>query len=304
MKHKRHKQKGMTLSELLVAMAIFSVVSLVTLEIYLNAYTEFEHSSGTMTLSQRARTTVDRITMIMKTACPVLINNTEAFVHPNSGADLGQDLYETDFISSICWIRNSSLGTPAWPVNDPNSAAYVADATDPRYIYETDQGLTAPVTRQPSLYRFRIAWNYLTTPALGDRSSVPARAVYLERLKFADGSSVQPEGPNRSSYFLNPTGAPWMPDTGDHYSGGEMRPRLLGKNVHSLTFRRTQGNVVLMRIKLYNRDPETNQVVEGLTMRRPGHGGERDAEDRTRQRYFVVDLTTNIQLPTTIGNGS
>lgn len=292
---------GMTLSELLIAMALLSVVSLVTLELYLNAYTEFQHSSGTMVLNQRARTTIDRITMILKTAAPALANSSEAFIHPNAGIDMTQDMYETDFVSTIGFLPNSSLGSPAWKVTDTTSAAYVGDASDPRWIYETDGGLTAAVTRQPSLYRYRIAWNHTTSNLTGGRSGVPGRAVYFERLRFADGSGTSPDpsiGANSASYSLSP----WIADTGSPYSGGAMKPRILGRNVHYLTFTRTTGNVILLRMKLYNRDPITNEVVEGLTMARPGKGGNADPTDPTRKRlrYFVVDLTTNVQLPNTI----
>jgi prepilin-type N-terminal cleavage/methylation domain-containing protein len=302
------RSRGLSLPELLVAMALFSVVSLVTLQLYLSAYTEFEHSSGTMTLNQRARVVIDKITQALKTATPLLNANTEAFVHPNSRFDFTREMYEVDFISSICFMANPTLsgGNPTWPVTDNTSAAYISDPNDMRAIYETDTGLTALVTRQPPLYRYRIAWNHLTTPLTTKGRNVPARAVYFERLNFANGNAPANngqlgwgEGPNTaavSSYDLSP----WIADTGTPMAGANMRARLIGRNVHYLTFTRTAGNIVLLRMKMYNRDPITNIPVEGMTMRRPGHGGNADPNNRSRQRYFIVDLTTNIQLPNTL----
>lgn len=304
----RRKKAGLSLSELLVAMALFSVVSLVTLQLYLSAYTEFEHSSGTMLLNQRARTTVDRITQVVKTAVPVLSNNSEAFIHPNSSTDRLQDMYELDFLSSICFMPNPSLGSPAWQITDPQSAGYVADPNDPRWIYETDLGLTAFVSRQPSIYRYRIAWNYRNAnvePFMTDsanRTGVPARAVYMERLSFGDAAPGQNigtglgEGVNSGIYER----APWVADTGRPFTTSNMRARLLGKNIHYLTFTRESGNVIQLRIKLYNRDPATNIPVEGATMRRPGFGGNSAPGTPGQMRYFVVDLKTTIQLPNTL----
>lgn len=299
MKRIARKKRGMTLAELMVSMALFSVVSLVTLQLYLSAQTEFEHSSGTMTLNQRARTTIDRIVQVAKTASPALNNRTESFVHPNSAFDMLRELYELDFVNTINFLPNPSLGA-TWPVNDPNSAAYINDPADPRIIYEGDQSLTSAVSRQPPFYRFRIAWNNTVAPLTGTRSNVPGRAVYLERLQFGNGGVDAlgwGAGPNTgpASYFSQ-----WLPDTGTPYTGSNMRPKILGRNVHYLTFTRTQGNIILLRMKMYNRDPITNQPVEGILMRRSGYGGNADPADKTKQRAFVVDLVTNIQLPNSI----
>lgn len=299
MKKLAHKRRGMTLAELMVSIALLAVVSLVTLELYLAAQTEFEHSSGTMTLNQRARTTIDRICQVAKTATPLLNNQTEAFVHPNSVNDMNRELYELDFISTINYLRNPTLGT-TWPVTDTLSAAYVGPPQAPRLIYETDLSTTSIVARQPPYYRFRIAWNNTLTNLTGTRANVTGRSVYLERLTFGTGGAGAlnwGEGPNLgpSSYKSQ-----WLPDTGTPYTGADMKPKILGRNVHYLTFDRITGNVILMRMKMYNRDPldATGRPIEGITMRRPGHGGNRDANGN--QRLFLIDLTTNIQLPNAI----
>ena len=298
----RFHRRGLSLPELLVSMALFSVVSLVTLQLYMSAYTEFEHSSGTMTLNQRARIVIDKLTQTLKTAMPALNASSEAFVHPSAAADFTRDMYEADFISTICFMANPVLGTPTWQITDTTSAGYVQDASDPRYIYETDTGLTSIVSRQPSLYRYRLAWNHLTVPLTTKGRNIPARAVYMERLAFGNGSqgtnagsmggSGYGEGPNTSTYSLTP----WIADTGTPYAN--LRARVIGRNVHYLTFTRSAGNVILLRLKMYNRDPVTGQVVEGLTMRRPTFGGTRDPQTNGT-RSFVVDLVTNIQLPNT-----
>jgi len=304
-------RRGLTLMELLVAAALFSVVSAVTLELYLSAETEFQHSSGQMALNQRGRVTVDKISQLLKTAPLALNSGTEAFIHPNSQSDIQQQMYEVDFVSSIGFLPNSTLGGAqgAWQVTDTTSAAYVSDPSDPRFIYENDLGMTSFVSRQPSLYRYRIAWNHLSAANLTTKGrNVPPRAVYFERLRFGDGSQGSNagalgwgEGPNSSasSYVFRAAGAPWLADTGTPYTSADMKARILGRNIHYLSFYRDQGNVIQLRMKLYNRDPETNQVVEGSTMRRPGHGGNRDPQDNTKMRYFLVDLVTNIELPNT-----
>lgn len=310
------RRRGLTLAELLVAMSLFAVVSLVTLELYLSAETEFEHSSGQMALNQRGRVAVDKITQLLKTAAPALNSNTESFIHPNSQSDIRQQMYEADFVSSIGFQPNSSLAGAggAWQVNDTTSAAYVSDPSDPRYIYENDLGMTAFVSRQPSLYRYRIAWNHLASANLTTKGrNIPPRAVFFERLRFGDGSQGDNngslgwgEGPNAGAagalltpYVFHATGAPWLADTGTPYSGGGMKARILARNIHYLAFYRDQGSVIQLRMKLYNRDPETYKVVEGSTMRRPGHGGNGRPDDRTKQRFFLVDLVTNIELPNT-----
>lgn len=304
-RHKR-KSRGMSLPELMVSMTLFSVVSLVTLQLYMSAYTEFEHSSGTMTLNQRARATVDRITQALKTAVPVLPKgvNTEAFIHPNGTVtDTNKPFYECDFMSSICFMPNPALGTPTWQITDNASAGYVNDPSDPRYIYEVDTGVTSLVTRQPPLYRFRIAWNsHPTNTETAKGRSVPPRAVYMERLTFGSGVGALGwgEGTNGTSYTNN-TLLGVNADTGQPYA--QLRQRILGRNVHLLTFTRTQGNVIMLRLKMYNRDPVTWRPVEGLTMRRSGFGSRRDPNATAGQpgeRLFLVDLVTNVQLPNTI----
>ena len=310
-----HKTRGLTLLELLVAMALFSVVSLVTIQLYLSAYTEFEHSSGTMTLNQRARLAIDKITQIVKTAAPILNANTDAFIHPNSAHDMRREMYELDFISSIGFIPNSDEYGDTWQITDQTSAGYVQDPLDPRFIYENDQALTSFVTRQPSLYRYRIAWNhmYFNDPAspggilTTKGRSIPPRAVFFERLQFGRGASGTNqgalgwgEGPNSTAAPASYVLTPWLADTGTRINNAVTRPRILARDVHYLTFTRTTGNVLLLRMKMYNRDPQSNRIVEGMTMRRGGFGGNADAADRTRFRYFMVDLTTNIHLPNTI----
>lgn len=300
MKVKRvSSRRGLTLVELLVAMALFSVVSLVTLQLYLSAYTEFEHSTGTMTLNQRVRSVIDKTEQILKTATPVLNSDTQAFIHPNNGVDINQEMYEADFISTICFIPISSYGT-SWPVTDVDSAAYVADSSNPRIIYESDQSLTTFVTRQPSLYRYRIAWNHLTTTLTTQSRSVPARAVYFERLSFAKGGVGAlgwKEGPNTTSYALSP----YIADTGTRINDPANKPRIIGRDIHSFTLKRTTGNVILLRVRMYNRDPDTGKVIEGMTMRRTGMGGNQDTNRTGDQtRIFCVDLTTNVHLPNTL----
>lgn len=294
---------GLTLAELLVSIALFSVISVVTLQLYLAAYTEFDHASGIMTLNQRARTTIDKVAQLLKTAAPAMSSDTQAFIHPNPVADLNEDMYEADFLSTICFIPISTYGA-SWRVDDVTSAAYVADATTPRYIYETEESLTTFVTRQPSLYRYRIAWNHLTTTLSTQGRSVPARAVYFERLEFARGTGIGSlgwgEGPNGSlaSYSL----APWIADTGTPINNAANRPRVLGRDVHSFTIRRTTGNVILLRLRMYNRDPVTDKLIEGMTMRRIGMGANRDDSraGANKRRIFAVDLVTNVHLPNTL----
>lgn len=312
-KSPRNRRAGLTLSELLVAMALFAVVSLVTLQLYLSAYTEFSHSSGTMTLNQRARTAIDKITQIVKTASPLLNANSDSFIHPNSAFDMTREMYEVDFISTVGFLPNPDFGN-TWEITDPTCAGYVNDANDPRFIYETDTGFQAPVTRQPSLYRYRIAWNHDPVANVTNKGrNVPPRAIYFERLLFGrggsganDGALGWGEGPNSTA---NPTGYllnPWIADTGTPIPGAAQTARVLARDVHFLTFTRITGNVLLLRIKMYNRDPITGRVIEGMTMRRPGFGGSGENIDPNnpaagkRQRFFLVDLSTNIHLPNTI----
>lgn len=302
-RRKKHTA-GLTLAELLVSIALFSIISVVTMQLYLAAYTEFDHASGIMTLNQRARTTIDKVAQILKTAAPAMSSDTQAFVHPNLSADLNQDMYEADFLSTICFIPITTYGV-SWRVDDVNSAAYVADATTPRYIYETEESLTTFVTRQPSLYRYRIAWNHLTTNLTTQGRNVPARAVYFERLDFARGPYAPAlgalgwgEGANSSTYALSP----WIADTGTPINNSANRPRILGRDVHSFTIRRTSGNVILLRLRMYNRDPVTDKLIEGMTMRRIGMGANRDDSraGANKRRIFAVDLVTNVHLPNTL----
>lgn len=293
-----HKRKrGFTLAELLVSMALLSAMTTALVVLYSAALTEFEHGAGTMNLNQRAREVVDRVTQILKTAAPVLNFDTQAFVHPDNLNDLGQLMYEADFISTICFIPVRAYGT-SWTVTDNLSAAYVNDPDNPRTIYESDQSLTTFVTRQPSLYRYRIAWNHLPTPLTTQGRNIPARAIYFERLEFARNAATETSlkaGPNGTSY----ANGPQIADTGKPVTTGANRARIIGRDVHNFTLQRTSGNVILLRLRMYNRDPDTNVAIDGSTMRRVGMGGNKDVQRAgpNKQRLFSVDLVTNIHLP-------
>jgi prepilin-type N-terminal cleavage/methylation domain-containing protein len=296
---KRKKKKGLTLAELLVSMGLLSVVSLVTLQLYLSAQTEFLHSSGQMTLSQKVRTTSDRIAQYVKTACPPnpSVSSQSPFYHPSFATEPDTEMYECDFISSICFVPIGARA-PGWEVTDQTSEAYIGDANARRFIYENDVALTAPVLRYPSLYRYRISWNPLPTAnythkgRAGDRS-FPARSVVLERLVFAE--SGDPDTPN-SGDTTTFNGVPlrqFLPDTGTPVVG--LRRVMITPQVHLLTFNAYSSNVVLMRLRLYNRDPDNlGRLVNGETMHRQGFGGSRLG---TGTRLQYVEMVTALNLP-------
>lgn len=303
----KKKQAGLSLAELMVSAGLLSVVSLVTLQLYLSAQTEFQYASGNMTLSQRVRTTSDRITQYLKTACAPnpQTSTLSPFKHPDFATEPGRELYEADFISSVCFMRDPAKGS-VWQVAAPNPAppltptsgsaeAYVGDAANPRYIYETDSAFTAPVLRFPSLYRYRIAWNPQPTAAYTQSGrNIPPRAVYVERLTY--GELGDPNAGTGSTTTYN--GVPlrnFLPDTGTPIAG--VGRSIIAPVVHLLSFNAYSSNVVLMRIRIYDRDPENpNRNTEGIVINRSGYGGTRD-RSTGRQRFHYVEMVTNIQVP-------
>ncbi|MFN8607591.1 MAG: hypothetical protein U0931_08665 [Vulcanimicrobiota bacterium] len=300
----------MGLAELMVSMGLLSVVSLVTLQLYLSAQTEFQLASGNITLSQRVRATSDRIAQYLKTACPPnpQLSSNPPFYHPNFSSEPARELYEADFISSVCFLRNPAKPA-AWPVTDATAQDAFVGTTDPRYIYENDVSFTAPILRYPSLYRYRIAWNPLVNDSYTRKGrtgprSIPPRAVYIERLTYAEsgnpneittsqsltypGSGVSGVGP----YSL----APFLPDTGTPYSN--MSRTILAPVVHLLSFNAYSSNVILMRVRIYNRDPENpSRLTDGVTMNRSGFGGNRDRNAPNGVRNQFVEMTTNVHIP-------
>lgn len=299
----RKKNAGMTLAELMVSTGLLSIISLVTLQLYMSAQTEFQYASGNMTLSQRVRTTTDRITQYLKTACPPnpQVSAASPFYHPSFQNEPNREIYEADFVSSICFLRNPAKGVTPWPVTDTTSAAYIGDVSNPRTIYENDVAFTSPVLRYPSLYRYRIAWNPLPTDPYthkgrtGDRS-IPPRAVYVERLTY--GESGDPDTPNSGSSTIYPasSGVPlrnFLPDTGTPYAN--MRRTIITPVAHLVTFNAYDGNVIMLRVRIYNRDPENpGRLTDSLTMTRNGFGGNRI---NGRERFQYVEMNTNIQIP-------
>ncbi|MBT9588185.1 prepilin-type N-terminal cleavage/methylation domain-containing protein [bacterium] len=294
-------QAGVTLAELMVSMGLLSVVSLVTLQLYLSAQTEFQHSSGHMTLSQKVRTTSDRITQYLKTACPPnpQISSSSPFYHPNFTYEPDTEIYECDFVSSICFTPHPSKGA-TWNVTDSTSAAYIGDSLTPRTIYENEVAFTSPILRYPSLYRYRISWNPLPSTPYTHKSrtggrAIPPRAVVLERLTYGESGDPNNNTSGSSTSYHGVSLNTFLPDSGTPYSA--MTRTVLAPNVHLLSFNAYASNVVLMRVRIYNRDPENlNRLTDGATMHRAGFGGSRlGTSNQTRLQY--VEMTTNIQLP-------
>ena len=317
MRSPRRKNSGMSLAELMVSTGLLSVVSLVTLQLYLSAQTEFQLASGNMTLSQRVRTTSDKISQYLKTACPPnpQLSSNPPFYHPNFSSEPGRELYEADFISSVCFMRNPAKAS-SWPVTDATANDAFVGTADPRVIYETDGGaFTAPIMRYPSLYRYRVAWNpmpndpYTFKGRSGPRS-IPPRAVYVERLTYAESGNPNDITSTQSTNMPGPsttTGGPldtygaqvllrpWLPDTGTPYAN--MSRQIIAPVVHLLSFNAYSSNVILMRLRIYNRDPDNRgRLTDGITMQRQGFGGNREGKTGNF-RYQFVEMTTNIQVP-------
>jgi len=296
-------QSGVTLAELMVSMGLLSVVSLVTLQLYSSAQTEFLHSSGQMTLSQKVRTTSDRISQYLKTACPPnpQTSSSSPFYHPNYQTEPNRELYECDFVSSICFQSHPTK--PAeWPVTDTTSAAYIQGGFGAtRTIYENDIGLTSPIRRYPSLYRYRLSWNpqplnsYTHKGRTGARA-IPSRAVVLERLTYGELGDPNTNGSGSTTPYNGVQLLNFLPDTGTPYA--TMTRSIIAPQVHLLTFNAYASNVVLMRLRIYNRDPDNAQrLVDGATMHRQSFGGSRLGNTTNQFRYEYVEMTTNIQVP-------
>lgn len=286
-------RSGTTLVELMVVLALFSIITFVILQLYNSASAEFEKASGEMTLTRRARSLADKLIPILSTATPMRKGFTESFYHPDAAKDVLADgspaeIYAVDFFSTTCFMSDTSPagavpsskvgGMVAIPLTNGDTGNYSSgqqwfDGAFQKGIWEIANGLKSePVRRTTSSYRYRLAW----TPVID--GSIRARSVYLERLdNHLDNGTVD----NGSSSIFR---------SGTSYPLTRCHRQIIEKDISRLTFQRQSGasSVIQIRTRVVN--------VENVGGQRVTLDGElmRDHRRSVKQRSYEIVSTVMV----------
>lgn len=298
-------KRGMTLIEMLVVCFLVSIMGIVIASLYKCAYVEFEHASGNMVLSQEARILSDKLIPIVTTAYPLRLNATEAFYHPDQTYDVDAltnsplEIYEVDFYSTSPYLpypkmktaTDTSTGIGYWMDSTLAYLSTVPGATG-LAIYEPDAGLGVfnPISRSPSIYRYRIAWTHLGAgldPNVPSGVVAPPNSVYMTRLQ------IQPDN-----------GA--LVDSGTLLQAASSLPaQLLAHDIGLCSFTRNSGsNTIQLHIRIYNQDPTLLANDKTGSLSNLNNGAlMRDLQGR--RKLYTYDYYSLIQLPTfTLGRSN
>ena len=307
----RRKRRGLTLLELIVSMALCSVIALFILELYFNAQTEFDHTAGTINMAQRARLVTAKIVPLLASSLP-LTNGESGVVIPTVSSNPDRQFYQVDFLCSKYVIQAPNRASrPGWNntgkywVDDQVglSAIHVGN----RYTYEPDDlNSSAENTIEPSAYRYRFIWrpfnDSIGKVALGTTDTpttinIKERQLAFERLET--NGYINPMDPWFNTGGLAVTR---MPST---------RPKIIANKVSLFTVQRS-GNSLELRIRMYNVDPDIwkaattgtpsgytrfDAILDDTMMRRINGtaGGGRSTKGTVK--FQAYDLTTSIPLP-------
>lgn len=313
MKYRRGRgRQGLTIIELIVSLVLTALIGLFILELYLNAETEFEHTTGTINMAQRARLVTAKIVPLLTSSLP-LTSGESGVVVPTVASNPDRQFYQVDFLCSKYAIGAPDRTTrPGWN----STGKYWVDAnvglssihSGNRYTYEPDDlNTSAENTIEPSVYRYRFMWrpfnDAIGKTAMGTANTpstvnIKERQVAFERLE--------------TSGYTNPYD-PWFNTGGIQITRvPQTVPKIIANKVSLFTVQRN-GNALELRIRMYNIDPDVwdaantgtpagytrfDAILDDTMMRRlaaAGSGGTRGGKGKTS--FQAYDLTTSIPLP-------
>lgn len=169
---KTRGRKGITLAELLVAMAISSVLMSSVLVLYHRGTIEIQHSSGRIELQRRGRALLERIQPLLCSAIkPSRVSPQEAIYVPDVPVD---DLIDNGVVASDASYHQVVFATPVDWLRSPQVPAGRDLAWRPQYhLYEIAQtagpagrgnqvvlrralGVTVNSTVQPRLFNVQL----------------------------------------------------------------------------------------------------------------------------------------------------
>lgn len=284
----RLKRRGLSLLELLVTCGLVSIIGIFILQLYFSAQTEFEHTSGTINLSQHARQITAKMIPILTSACPYPSIDESGILVPPGNA-FGKDFYECDFLCSKYVVADPNPAAnhgSSWQV----SQRYWVDSTlGDRITYEPDEvNLSSRNTRDPSIYRYRFLWRPLTDT---DYPSIAKRSIVFERLKTEGGVA----GAGSVSRPMNSSG---IPDPLRPIVPGTAR-RVISYKVSLMAIQRQTIDSLQLRIRIYNVDPDVwNSGPTNDAIRREAILDGSMMRGLNRQvRFRSYDLTTSVPLP-------
>lgn len=306
----RNKLRGLSLLELLVSVGLCSVIGLFILEIYLNAQTEFDHTAGTINMSQRARLVTAKIVPLLTSSLP-LTNGESGVVIPTTSSNPDRQFYQVDFLCSKYVVQAPNRASRSgWN----NTAKYWVDdqvglsALHPgnRYTYEPDDiNSSAENTIEPSAYRYRFVWrpfnDVIGKTALGTSDTTSTINIKERQLAF---ERLETNG------YTNPYD-PWFNTAGIGIQRiPSTRPKIIANKISLFTVQRS-GNALELRIRMYNIDPDIwraantgtpagytrfDAILDDTMMRRvSGTAGGHAAAGTIK--FQAYDLVTSIPLP-------
>jgi hypothetical protein len=265
---------------MLVSCALMSLIGIFILQLYMSAQTEFEHTTGTISMSQHARKITSKLLPLLASAVPTDLDTNGILTPPS-----GRTFYECDFLCSRYVVRDPAPeDNNAWN----GSSRMWLDETFGRWITEYDTtNVSAELQREPSIYRYRVLYRPYEDTVY---TAVPRRAVVFQRLK----TSLIGDGQ---------TNAPLAPGGGANPNKQQIdgtTSTIIANKVSLLQFARDGENLQL-RIRIYNVDPQVwNDAISSNSTRMRNEAALDSSFMRglNRQvRFRAYDVTTSVHLP-------